>query len=67
MLILINMDIVVIVLDLMHVHNFHCQTVNRVKNAVIFGVDNSPSVHVDNKKNISVLGEGPHKDKIIPQ
>ena len=44
------MDIVVIVLDLMHVHNFHCQIVNRVKNAVIFGVDNSPSVHVDNKK-----------------
>ena len=31
MLILINMDIVVMVLDLMHVHNFHGQKVNRIK------------------------------------
>ena len=30
------------------------------KSAVIFGVDNSSSVHIDNnKKDISVLGKGP--------
>ena len=51
------------VLDLMHVHNFHGQIVNRFKNAVIFGVDNSPSVHVDNKKKTSqFLVKAQHKD-----
>ena len=29
------------------------------KNVTIFGVDNSSSVHVDNNKNILVLGEVP--------
>ena len=50
----------VMVLDLMHVHNFYCQIVNGVKNDVIFGVDNSSSVHDDNrKKDILVFCEGP--------
>ena len=31
MLVLINMDIVVMVLDLMHVHNFNCQMATGVK------------------------------------
>ena len=34
-------------------------TVASAKTAIIFGVDNSSSVHIDNKnKNILVLGEG---------
>ena len=49
------MGIVLLVLDLMHVHNFHYQMV-----PIIFGVDNSSSVHGDNKeKNILALGEVP--------
>ena len=43
----------VMILDLMHVHNFFEQTVAGVKMTwyeLIFGVDNSSSVHVDNKK-----------------
>ena len=31
------------------------------KNVVIFGVDNSSSAHVDNEKDILVLGDGPTK------
>ena len=54
MLTTINMDLVVIVLDLMDVHNFHGQTVNEVKILLFLGVGNSFSVHVDNrKKNLS--------------
>lgn len=48
------------VLDLIYFHNFHCQLVNRVKNGVIFGVENSSSSHTDNrKKDMLVLGKGP--------
>ena len=54
------MDIVFLVLDLMHVHNFYYLTVAGAENVIIFGVDNSSSVHNDNKKkNISVLDKGP--------
>ena len=56
MLILINLDIVVIVLDSMHIYNFHYLILAGV---VIFGVDNSCSLHVDNrKKNILIDREG---------
>ena len=59
-MILINMDIVFLVLDLMHVHNFYYLTVAGAENVIIFGVDNSSSVHNDNKKkNILVLDKGP--------
>ena len=58
MLILVNMDIVVMVLDLIHVHNIYFQTVSGGKNVIILGADMSSSVHIDNKKkNILVLGE----------
>ena len=40
-----NRDIVVRVLNLMHVGNFYCQT-----EAVIFGADMSLSTHFDNEK-----------------
>ena len=44
------------VLHLIQVHNFHCQTINEV---VILQVDNSSSVHRDNRKKITlVLSEG---------
>ena len=45
MLIKINRDIVVRVLNLMHVGNFYCQT-----EVVIFGADMSLSTHFDNGK-----------------
>ena len=45
MLIKINRDIVVSVLNLMHVGNFYCQT-----EVVIFGADMSLSTHFDNGK-----------------
>ena len=38
MLTTINMDLVVIVLDLMDVHNFHGQTVNEVKILLFLGL-----------------------------
>ena len=43
------MDIIVMALDSMHLHNFFCQTVAG-ENVITFGVDNSSSVDVDNKK-----------------
>ena len=53
------MDIVIIVLDLMHVHNFHCRLINGVKNFAILGAGNSLSKHTDYKtKDIQVLVEG---------
>ena len=53
------MNIVVMILDSMHIHNFPLPDCNFGKNIIIFGVDNSYSVHVDNKKrNIIVLDEG---------
>ena len=49
----------VIVLDFMHVHNFHWRG-NWGKNTVIFGADNSSSMHADNRKNdILILCEVP--------
>ena len=58
---MINMSIVVVVLDLMQFYNFHGQILSGWgKNVVIFILDNSSSVHVDNKnKDITVLGEDP--------
>ena len=53
------MDMVVMVVNLMHVHHFHYQMVNGVKIFVIFGIDNSSSMHANNrKKDILVLGQG---------
>ena len=55
---LINIDIVVMVLGSMRVHNFHYLAVAGA--VIIFGVDNSFSVHVDNKeKNALVPDVGP--------
>ena len=57
MLILINMDIVIMQLASMHVHNFHYQKVAGGKMPLFYGVDNSYSVLVDNEnKDILVLG-----------
>ena len=37
-----------------------------VKSVVIFGVDMSPSVHIDNKlKDILILGKGPIQELIF--
>ena len=49
-----------IVLELILVQVFQLQTLIGVnKNVFIFGVDNSPSVYIDNKeKNILALGKG---------
>ena len=47
------------VLDLIHVHFFDFQSLIGEKNAIIFGVDKSLSVHIVNtKKDILFLGEG---------
>ena len=44
------------VLHLIQVHNFHCQIINGVD---ILQVDNSSSVHRDNRKKFTlVFGEG---------
>ena len=46
-----NMDTVVIVLDLTLVQGFHCQIFHEFgKNVIIFEVDNSSSIHADDKK-----------------
>ena len=56
MLIKINIDIVVMVLDLMNVHNVR----GHIKMFFLFGGDMSSSVHIDiENKSILVLGEGP--------
>ena len=48
------------VLDSMHVPNFHGQTVAGVEIVANFGVNISSSVHIDNnKKDILVPGEDP--------
>ena len=49
MLSLINIDAVVILLDLMHVHNFSLSTDEWGK-YIVFGVDSSLSRHIDNEK-----------------
>ena len=46
----LNIDITIIVLDSMHVHNFCRQTVAGVKILFFFGVDDSFSVHVYNTR-----------------
>ena len=38
----------VMVLDSMHIHNSHGQTLAGGKNVIIFGADMSSSVHVNN-------------------
>ena len=59
MLILISTNILDKVLDLIKKERFH-QAIGFGGNSIIFGVDMSSSVHVDNKKNnILILGEGP--------
>ena len=58
MLILINILIQDMELDLILVHFFQFQIL--IKNAIIFRVDMSSSVHIDNRnKDILILGEGP--------
>ena len=53
-------DILIMVLDSMHVPNFHGQTVAGVEIVANFGVNISSSVHIDNnKKDILVPGEDP--------
>ena len=48
------------VLDLIRFQNFHSLTVTWVNMFVVFGVDMSSSVHIDNKKkNTLILGFGP--------
>ena len=52
------MVIAVMVFDLMHVHNFHCEMVNEAKNVANFGVDNSSLTYTDNRnKDILILSE----------
>ena len=54
MLTKIYIGTVVIILDLIHVHFFHCQSL------IIFRKHKSSSAQVDNiKKNLLVLGKGP--------
>ena len=61
MLILISTNILDMVLDLIKKERFH-QAIGFGGNCIIFGVDMSSSVHVDNKKNnILILGEGPNQ------
>ena len=56
------------VLDLVFLHFFHVQVLIGVKMCIIFGVDNSSSVHKDNKKKcILVLVKIQNKTKMIPQ
>ena len=60
MLIQINTHILVIEFDLIRIQNFHYLTVAWVKNVIIFGVDMSSSVYIDNKgKDILILGIDP--------
>ena len=49
MLTQINILILDIVLDFILIHFLHCKMI-RVKMLLFFGVDNSPSFHIDNKK-----------------
>ena len=49
---------------MIHVHNFHGQ-MEAMEKVIIFGVDNSSSVHIDGRnKNIIVLGEGTTQDLV---
>ena len=51
------------VLDSIRAQTFHYQTVAWEKNFIIFGIDMSSSVHIDNKrKDILILGEGPPQE-----
>ena len=59
MLMQINMDIVVIRLDLMHVHSFPCQMVNGVRVLLFLDLMIVPPCMLIIEKNILVLGEGP--------
>ena len=59
-LILINTSIPDMVLDLIQKKFFSFPTGGSGKNVIIFGVDMSSSVHIDNKKkDILILGESP--------
>ena len=63
MLTQINILILDIVLDFILIHFLHCKMI-RVKMLLFFGVDNSPSFHIDNKKQISLfLVKVQHKDQ----
>ena len=60
MLILINILILDMVLDQIHVHFFLISNFDFGKNVIIFCVENSSSTDTDQrKKHILVLGEGP--------
>ena len=58
MLILINIDTLVMVLDLMNIHNFYGETIVLENILWLFGANISSSVVVGNIKHILVLGEG---------
>ena len=45
--------------DLILIHLFQFQVLVGVKTAIIFGVGNSSSVHINKKKYILVFSEGP--------
>ena len=60
MLIQINILIQDMILDQIFIHSFHFQILIGEKNVVNFGVDNSSSVHIGNKKKfIFALGKDP--------
>ena len=46
------------ILDLIHVQTFYYQIGKSIRNVNILGVDISPSIHTDKRKNILVIGEG---------
>ena len=63
MLIVRNIFIKAMVLDLILIHFFQLQIMIGKKLLIFFGVDNSSSILVDNKKKyILVLGKGPKKE-----
>ena len=58
----ISTNILDMVLDLIHVELFIFPSGKLAQNVIIFGVDMSSSLHVDNKKkDILIIGEGPTK------
>ena len=63
MQILTSTNILDMVLDLIDVGLFHFLLVGLVAYELIYGVDMSSSVHVDNKKkDVLILGEGSQQD-----
>ena len=46
------------ILDLINVQTFYYQIGKSIRNVNILGVDISPSIHTDKRKNILVISEG---------